>query len=93
MAEMSNLLGKHKMCKFCTWVAQSVNHLILDFRAGHDLTAREFKPHVGLCADSSEPGACFGFCVSLSLCSLPTRILSLSLSKINKHWEIGRAHV
>ena len=30
----------------------------------------EFKPHVGLCADSSEPGACFGFCVFLSL-SLP----------------------
>ena len=28
--------------------------------------AREFKPHIGLCADSSQPGACFGFCVSLS---------------------------
>ena len=29
---------------------------------------------------SSEPGACFGFCVSLSL-PQPARILSLSLSK------------
>ena len=38
-----------------------------DFGSGHDLTVREFKPHVGLCADGSEPGACFGFCVSLSL--------------------------
>ena len=28
-----------------------------------------FEPCVGLCASSSEPGACFGFCVSLSLCS------------------------
>ena len=33
-----------------------------------------FEPGVGLCADSSEPGACLGFCVSVSLS------LSLSLS-------------
>ena len=38
-----------------------------DFGSGHDLTVREFEPRVGLCADSSEPGACFRFCVSLSL--------------------------
>ena len=38
-----------------------------DFSSGHDLTVREFEPGVGLCADSSEPGACFRFCVSLSL--------------------------
>ena len=25
------------------------------FRSGQDLTVREFKPHVGLCADSSGP--------------------------------------
>ena len=42
-----------------------------DFGSGHDLTVRGFEPHVGLCADSSEPGACFGFC-------------ALCLSKINK---------
>ena len=29
---------------------------------------RELEPHVRLCADSSEPGACFGSSVSLSLC-------------------------
>ena len=38
-----------------------------DFGSGHDLTVCEFEPRVGLCAHSSEPGACFGFCVSLSL--------------------------
>ena len=42
---------------------------------------REFKPHIGVCADSSEPGACLKFCVSLSLC--PSPALSLSLKKIN----------
>ena len=48
-----------------------------DFGSGHDLAVREFEPHVGLCADSSEPGACFRFCVSLSL-TLPVHALSLS---------------
>ena len=38
-----------------------------DFGSGHDLAVGEFEPRVGLRADSSEPGACFGFCVSLSL--------------------------
>ena len=46
-------------------VAQSVKWPA-DFGSGHDLTVCEFEPRVGLCADSSEPGACFGFCVSLS---------------------------
>ena len=53
------------------------------FGSGHDLTVCGFKPLVRLCADSSEPGACFGFCVSLSLYPSPTHVLSLSLSKIN----------
>ena len=35
-------------------------------------------------ADSLEPGACFGFSVSPSLCPSPAH--TLSLSKINKHW-------
>uniref|UniRef100_A0A8C8XXF1 L1 transposable element RRM domain-containing protein n=1 Tax=Panthera leo TaxID=9689 RepID=A0A8C8XXF1_PANLE len=46
----------------------------------------ESEPHVrgsDVCAVSSEPGACFGFCVS-SLCLSPTCTLSLHLSKINK---------
>ena len=34
---------------------------VSDFGSGHDLTAHGFKPHVGLCADGSEPGVCFGF--------------------------------
>ena len=37
------------------------------FRSGHDLMVHEFEPHDGLCADSSEPGVCFGFSASLSL--------------------------
>ena len=45
-----------------------------------------FEPHVWLCADSSEPGPCFRFCVSLSLCSSPAHALSLSLSKISKYF-------
>ena len=52
-----------------------------DFGSGHDFTVREFQPHVGLCADSSEPRAYFGFCVCPF--SLTLRV-SLSL-KINKH--------
>ena len=31
-----------------------------------------------LCSDSSEPGACLSFCVSISLCPSPTLTLSLS---------------
>ena len=74
------------------WVAQSVKR---PTRSGQDLTVHEFEPRVGLCADSSEPGACFRFCVSLSLSlllslSLPlprscSVFLSLSLSLKNKY--------
>ena len=46
-----------------------------DFGSGHDLMGHGFEPHVGLSADSSEPGACFAFCVFLSLCSSPSRAL------------------
>ena len=73
-----------KLC-WGTWVAQLVE-CPLQLRSGHGLTTREFEPRVGLCADSSEPGACFGFCLSLSLslCPFPTRALSLSLSLKNE---------
>ena len=50
-----------------------------DFGSGHDLAVCEFEPHIGLCADCSEPGTRFRFCVSLSLCPSPTRTLFLSL--------------
>ena len=55
-----------------------------DFGSGHDLAVREFEPRTRLCADSSGSGACFGFCVSLSLSVLPLLalcLLSLSLKK------------
>ena len=72
------------------WVTQlSVQ---LDLGSGHRLTALEIKPRVRLCADSSEPGACFRICVSLSLCPSPTHALSLSLS-LSLSKKIGRAHV
>ena len=38
----------------------------VDFGSGHDLAVPEFEPLVGLCADSSEPGACFRLYVSFS---------------------------
>ena len=54
-----------------------------DFSSGPDLTVRGFEPHVWLCADSSEPGDCFRFCVSPSLCPSPAHAPSLLVSKIN----------
>ena len=58
-----------------------------DFRSGRDLAVREFEPHVGLCADSSGPGACLGFRVSHSLCPSLGCVCacSLSLSLRNKN--------
>ena len=38
-----------------TWVAPLVKHLTLDFGSAHDLTVREFEPHIRLLADSLEP--------------------------------------
>ena len=49
-----------------------------DFSSGHDLLVREFEPRIRLCADSSEPGACFRLCVSISL-PLPLLMLCVSL--------------
>ena len=58
--------------------------LSVRLQPGHDLAVREFEPRFGLWADGSEPGACFRFCVSLSLCPSPVHALSLSVPKINK---------
>ena len=63
------------------------SRLTVQLQPGHDLTVREFEPRVGLWADGSEPGACFRFCVSLSLCPSPVHDLSLSVPKINKNVE------
>ena len=54
-----------------------------DFGSGRDLVVCEFEAHVGLCADSSEPGVCFRFCVS-PLSAPPMLMLCLSLSLNNK---------
>ena len=68
-------------------MAQSIEHLTL--ARGHDLTVHGFEPRVGLCADSSEPGACFTLCeclsLSLSLSAPLPLALCLSLSLKNKH--------
>ena len=63
------------------------SRLSVQLQPGHDLAVREFEPLVRLRADGSEPGACFRFCVSLSLCPSPVHALSLSVPKINKHWK------
>ena len=57
--------------------------LSVDFSSGHDLELHEFEPHIGLCADSWDPGACFRLCLPLSL-PLP-HSCALAVSKINKH--------
>ena len=63
-------LDRHTWGASVGWVA--------DLGSSHDLTAHGFEPRVGLCADSLEPGACFGFCVSPSLCP---HALCLSVSQ------------
>ena len=69
-------------------MAQSIEHLTLDFSSGHDLVLPGFEPHAAFCADSSEPGACFRFCLSLSLSlslsAPPLLVLSPSLTVKNK---------
>ena len=50
---------------------------VSDFGSCHDPTVSEFEPHIGLCADSSEPAL---DCVSLALHPSPAHALfSLSL--------------
>ena len=60
------------------WVAQSVER---PTSAQVMISWSEFEPRVRLCADSSEPGAYFGFCVSLSLFPSPAHALSVSVSQ------------
>ena len=62
-----------------------------DFGLGHDLTGCGFEPHVGVCADSSEPGACFQFRVCSSPCPSHAHALSIinkTLKKLKKK-DIG----
>ena len=59
------------------WLSQSSVRL----RLRSYLNVCEFEPHVRLCADSSEPGACFRFCVCVSLSPSLTHALPLSVSQ------------
>ena len=60
------------------WVAQSVKGLTLGLDSGHDLTVREFEPHMGPYADSMEPTWDF---LSPSACTPPSLALSLFQNK------------
>ena len=52
-----------------------------DFGSGYDLVVREFKPHVKLCTDGSEPETASD---SVSFCPSPAHTLSLCLFFKNK---------
>ena len=71
LTKMKKILG--------AWVAQSVKRLTS--AQVMSLWFVGLSPTSGLCADSMEPGACFGFCVCLSPCPSPTQPLSLSVSQ------------
>ena len=81
---LSNLFSvEPPWSKVCPFGAPGwCSRLSVRLQPGHDLAVREFEPCVGLWADGSEPGACFRFCVSLSLCPSPVHALSLSVPKI-----------
>ena len=83
--------SKPQQSSWGTRVAQAVEH-----PTSAQVMISEFlnsSPALG-CADSSEPGACFGFCVALSVCPLPHLcVLSLflsTLSNINKHKQTSK---
>ena len=79
-------------------MAQSVKHLILDLGSGHDFTVCEFKPGIGLCIDSAEPGwDSLSFLSLLLPCSLTHMCgacaLSLSLCQNKlKKWKIKESN-
>ena len=60
------------------WVAQLAKCWTPDLGSGHYLTVCEFKPHIGLNAESSEPAWDY---VSPSFCPSPALSLSWSLSQ------------
>ena len=59
-------------------MAQLVERPTLDFGSGHDLMVHEFKPHIRLCTDSTEPA---GDPRSSSLSAPPLFALSLKINK------------
>ena len=61
------------------WVARSIKWATLGFGSGHDLRVLEFRPCVGLSADSMEPA---WDSLSLFLCCSPS--LPLKINKKRK---------
>ena len=80
LSEKGYIEGKSFKDVACLGAPGWLSGLSTYFSSGHDLTVHGFKLHIGLRADSSEPGACFRFCVSLSLSASPLLVCSLSLS-------------
>ena len=64
----SKTLTEKAPIPWSAWVAQPVKRLT---SAQVMISVCEFKPCIGLCANSSKPGACFRFCLPLSLGPLP----------------------
>ena len=81
--ELNNVLFK-----FIFGAPGWVSRLNFDFGSSHDLIVREFEPQDVVCADNSEPGVCFRFCVSLSLHLSRSHSVSLTLSKKEKKIKI-----
>ena len=75
-----SILYKNSFLKCVLGMPEWLSRLSVRLQLSHDLTVHKLQPHVGLCADISEPGVCFGFCLPLS--ALPP--LTLCLSKMNK---------
>ena len=67
---------KKPVWRWGAWVAQSVERLTLAQVMISQLC--EFEPRIRLCADGSEPGACFGFCVDRKSTRLNSSHLKLS---------------
>ena len=82
------ILWKIHVKKKLKWCLGGSVSWVSDFGSGHDLIVRGFEPHIGLCADGSEPRVCFRFCVSLSLPLPCLCFVFLCLSKINKCLKI-----
>ena len=77
--------NESRIFKLLGCLGGSVWSILLQLRSWSQDPCMSSSPASGSCADSLQPGACFGFCDSLSLCLSPACSLSLSLSqKINK---------
>ena len=65
-------------------MAPSVNHPALDCGSGHDLPVHEFKPCIGLLADSIEPAWDSLFSAHPHSHDVQSLLLSLKIEKLQK---------